>query len=595
MKGEGKEFRLALGIERIGLIALRFPIAIVIVLAVLSVAAGFGVERIKVDDSLSTLFRSDTPDFKTYEYVTRRFPSEEFDVLIAVSGPTLLQRDALAKLRDTVTDLQLIDGVRGLISLFSARQAPEPGKIPAALFPEELPTGAAYNELIERVKSNEIIRGKLLSNDGRLALVVLALEPKVVQSNALATVIGEMRKTLSEDLADSGVTAQLTGVPVIQLELRNAVERDRLIYNSFGLAAGCLIAIMFFRRVSYMVVAAGPPLIAILLALGTLGWFGFKLNMFLNVMTPLIMVFSFSDSMQLTFAARAAILRGDSKRDAFRQAILVVGPACVLTHGTAALSFIALQFSQSDLIRTFGQAGLLATVIALFAVLVMAPALGLLLVREEKDIETRAESVDRSVNWLRAFCAWIAGKMGNRPALYTLVSVMVVAALGVIYTQLPARYRLADQLPDREQAVQAGNLIDAELHGANPIDVLVQFPKGASLYAPQTLATIDDVQSAVEKQAGVGNVWSLATLQRWLSERAGTYDVETLKEYVNILPKQIASLRARAETVIFESGEEYFAALSNTCTSACCTSTGSTWISGRSGGRSSATRRPVSR
>jgi predicted RND superfamily exporter protein len=538
-KGGEKEFRLALGIERIGLIALRFPIAITIVLAVLAVAAGFGVERIKVDDSLSTLFRSDAADFKTYEYVTRRFPSEEFDVLIAVSGPTLLQRDTLAKLRDTVTDLQLIDGVRGLISLFSARQPPQPGQIPAALFPEELPTGAAYDQLIERVKSNEIIRGKLLSNDGRLALVVLALEPKVVESNALATVIGEMRKTIGEDLAGSGVTAQLTGVPVIQLELRNAVERDRLIYNSFGLAAGCLIAIMFFRRVSFMVVAAGPPLIAILLALGTLGWFGFKLNMFLNVMTPLIMVISFSDSMQLTFAARAAILRGDGKREAFRQAILVVGPACVLTHATAALSFIALQFSQSDLIRTFGQAGLLATVIALLAVLVMAPALGLLLVREEKDIETKAQSVDRSVNWLRTFCAWIAGKMVNRPLLYTLISVLVVAALGVIYTQLPARYRLADQLPDREQAVQAGNLIDAELHGANPIDVLVQFPKGASLYAPQTLATIDDVQSAVEKQAGVGNVWSLATLQRWLAEKGGTSDVETLKEYVNILPKQI--------------------------------------------------------
>ena len=534
-----KEFRLALGIERIGLIALRFPIAITIVLAVLAVAASFGVERIKVDDSLSTLFRSDTPDFKTYEYVTRRFPSEEFDVLIAISGPTLLERASLAKLRDTVTDLQLIDGVRGLISLFSARQAPEPGKIPAALFPEELPTGAAYDQLIERVKSNEIIRGKLLSDDGKFALVVLALEPKVVESNALATVIGEIRKTIGEDLSGSGVRGALTGVPVIQLELRNAVERDRLIYNSFGLAAGCLIAIMFFRRVSYMIVAAGPPLIAILLALGTLGWFGFKLNMFLNVMTPLIMVISFSDSMQLTFAARAAILRGDSKRDAFRQAILVVGPACVLTHATAALSFIALQFSQSDLIRTFGQAGLLATAIALLAVLVMAPALGLLLVRQEKDLETKVESVDRSVNWLRTFCAWIAGKMVNRPALYTLISVVVVAALGIIYTQLPARYRLADQLPDREQAVQAGNLIDAELHGANPIDVLVQFPKGASLYAPQTLATIEDVQTAVEKQAGVGNVWSLATLQRWLAERAGTADVETLKEYVNILPKQI--------------------------------------------------------
>ena len=57
--------------------------------------------------------------------------------------------------------------------------------MPAALFPEELPTGAAYQELIARVRSNEIIRGKLLSDDGQLALVVLSLDPKVVESKGL--------------------------------------------------------------------------------------------------------------------------------------------------------------------------------------------------------------------------------------------------------------------------------------------------------------------------------------------------------------------------------------------------------------------------
>ena len=58
----------------------------------------------------------------------------------------------------------------------------------------------------------------------------------------------------------------------MQLEIRTAVERDRLIYNALGFAAGCLIAILFFRRVSFMIVAAGPPLIAIVLSLGALGW-----------------------------------------------------------------------------------------------------------------------------------------------------------------------------------------------------------------------------------------------------------------------------------------------------------------------------------
>ena len=128
----------------------------------------------------------------------------------------------------------------------------------------------------------------------------------------------------------------------MQLEIRNAVERDTLLYNTIGFAAGCLIAILFFRRISFMIIAAAPPLIAILLSLGALGWLNFSLNMFLNVMTPLIMVISFSDSMQLTFAARDRLIAGKDKYTAFREAVLVVGPACVLTHGTAGISFIAL-------------------------------------------------------------------------------------------------------------------------------------------------------------------------------------------------------------------------------------------------------------
>ena len=181
-----------------------------------------------------------------------------------------------------------------------------------------------------------------MSEDGTLALIVLSLEPEIVSSNKLGTVVAEMRKIMATDLSGSGLNAQLSGVPVMQLEIRNAVKRDGLTYNILGILAGCIIAIIFFRKISFMIIAAFPPIIAILLALGSLGWAGFNLNMFLNVMTPLIMVISFSDSMQLTFAARDRLIAGQDKFTAFKNAVLVVGPACVLTHGTAGISFIAL-------------------------------------------------------------------------------------------------------------------------------------------------------------------------------------------------------------------------------------------------------------
>ncbi len=531
-----KPRNLALGIERIGFFALSHRTLCAIVFVILSAIAAVGFVRVKVDDSLSQLFRSDTDEFRTYEEVTRRFPSNEFDVLIVIEGDRLLERASLEKLRELAIEVQLVDGTRGLISIFSAREPPDQGPIPPPLFPNPLPQGADYQALIKRVTSNEIIRGKMLSDDGKLTLMVLALEPSSTAPDKLGPTIAAVRQEIKTALEGTGLKAELSGVPVMQLEIRDAIQRDRLVYNTLGFAVGCLIAIIFFRRPSFMIIAAAPPLLAILMALGVLGWLGFSLNMFLNVMTPLIMVISFSDSMQITFAARDRLLAGDDKFTAFRNALLIVGPACVLTHATAGVSFIALQFSSSDLIRTFGEAGLIAVVVALVAVIMGVPLLGVLLIRNEAAFVAAVRDMDTALDWLRRLCSWIAIRMVARPGLYSLLSLLVVVVLSLGYAQLQPRYRLADQVPDRQRAVQASNRLDVKLTGANPFDVYIQFPKGASLYDANTLNAIADVHALLERQTGIGNVWSLDTLRRWLAEKMNKSDVDTLKQYVDLLP-----------------------------------------------------------
>ena len=542
-----KPRNLALGIERIGFFALSHRTLCAVVFIILSAIAAVGLGRVKVDDSLSQLFRSDTDEFRTYEEVTRRFPSNEFDVLIVIEGDRLLERASLEKLRELAIDLQLVDGTRGLISIFSAREPPDQGPIPPPLFPNPLPQGAEYQALIKRVTSNEIIKGKMLSDDGKLTLMVLAIEPSSTAPNKLGPTIAAVREAVKTNLEGTGLRAELSGVPVMQLEIRDAIQRDRLVYNTLGFAVGCLIAIIFFRRPSFMIIAAAPPLVAILMALGVLGWLGFSLNMFLNVMTPLIMVISFSDSMQITFAARDRLLAGDDKFMAFRNALLIVGPACVLTHATAGVSFIALQFSSSDLIRTFGEAGLIAVAVALVAVIMGVPLLGVLLIRNEAAFVAAVRDMDTALDWLRRLCSWIAIRMVARPGLYSLVSLLVVLVLSLGYAQLQPRYRLADQVPDRQKAVQASNRLDVKLTGANPFDVYIQFPKGASLYDQNTLDVIADVHALLERQTGIGNVWSLDTLRRWLAEKLHKSDVETLKQYVDLLPPYLTRRFISAE------------------------------------------------
>jgi uncharacterized protein len=195
-----------------------------------------------------------------------------------------------------------------------------------------------------------------------------------------------------------------------------------------------------------------------------------------------------------------------------------------------------LLFAKSELIRTFGEAGIVATAVALAAVLTLVPLLGVLLVHGETRFSTRIKGADSAVDMLRAFCGWIAHRMVSRPALYTLIAISVITALGLLYANLQPRYRLADLVPDKEQAVEASGRLDAKLTGANPLDILIEFPPGASLYDQATLSCLAEVHTILEMQAGVGNVWSIETLRRWLAEKAGKSDVATLKQYIDILP-----------------------------------------------------------
>jgi hypothetical protein len=147
--------------------------------------------------------------------VTQRFPSSEYDVLVVVEGKTLLRSGPLEQLRNLVTDLQLVDGTRGAISLFSAREPPEGSHLPAPLFPDELPQGTEYDHLIGRMKANELIKGKLLSEDGQLALIVLSLAPEVTQNNSLDSVGHEIRKRRVNRLGCVCCGLYRPGVPLV--------------------------------------------------------------------------------------------------------------------------------------------------------------------------------------------------------------------------------------------------------------------------------------------------------------------------------------------------------------------------------------------
>jgi uncharacterized protein len=532
---------ITFGLDRIGLWALAAPWLSLALIVLLTALAAWSVTRLKVDDSLSELFRTNTAEFRQYEEIDRRFPSSEFDVLVVIEGKDLLKRPQIEAVRRAIVELQLADGVGGLVSMLSARGKPDASGYAAPIVPDTLPTDAAdYDAVVKRLTDNEVVKGKFLSDDGTLAMGVISLDRDAVKDLGLGKVVTGIRETVEKELKGSGLKVQLTGAPVMQLEIRNAVERDRLLYNGLGFLLGAGLAYLFFRRLSLTLIAVMGPTIAILWTLGLISGLDFRLNLFINVLTPLILVSGFSDSMHLVFAIRRDIVAGVDRLTAARNAVSEVAPACLLTAMNQALSIVSFAFAESALIRTFGLAALLAVGISYLAVAVVVPTLAALLIRREAapaGSAADAHGDSAGIRFLDRISTAISGFAARNPVPFLAAGVAAVVLTGLAYTRLVPHYRLADQVPDREQALSATGRIDQKLTGANPIHVMIQW-KDADLYDPKTIAVIEASHKVMETVAGLGNVWSLESLRRWLKD-AGDERIDTVKSYVKVLPEHL--------------------------------------------------------
>ena len=296
-----------------------------------------------------------------------------------------------------------------------------------------------------------------------------------------------------------------------------------------------------------MLVAALPPVLAVTWSLGLLGFMGVKLNLFLNVMTPLIMVMGFADSMQMVSAIRIRLREGDTRWQAVRFAVAVVGPACVLAHGTALVAFLALLFSDSGLIRTFGMAGSLSVVISFVAVILVLPLLGVAFIRNEQSLARDRSPGDALMDGLGTMVGGIVDHVVHRPVIYSTIGFALFALLAAAHLQLQPRYRLADQVPDREQALGATARIDQKLTGANPVHIMIELPAGIPLFSEAPMAVIAKTQDVLEQTAGLGNVWSVDSLRRWLRTTTGDDSIATVESYVKILPEHLVRRFISAE------------------------------------------------
>ncbi len=535
--------QIGFGLERFGLATLARPRLTVIALVLLTAFCALGVLRIEATGILSDFFRGDNRDYRLYKQMSERFPTSEFDVFVIVEGDKLLTPDRLEDVRTLHLELQFVDAVNGVLSIFSMRQAPDAEGYPPPMFPATMPRGNEFAALKEQVTTHPLLDGKLLTTpEGQAPLTVLivSLDKSAVAGDGLNAAIQEVKTLANESLSGTGLGVTMAGVPVMQADLRAAIESDRLLFNAGGILLGMLIAILFFQRATLIMIATLCPIVASVLTLGIIGHLRIDLDSLINTIPPLVMVIAFSDAMHMIFSIRRRLDKGDTKYGAIRHAVLSVGPACALTSITTAIAMLSLTYADSAVIQTFGISAAMGTLSAFFVVMAVVPSLSYLLIGNEQRFRETDIARLGMMHRVDRFCLWLSQKVEPHHVKLSAVAGVMLVALLAAHLQLEPRYRLSDQIPQDREAMAGAERLDQKLTGAQPVHIMVRWEDGNQLFDEKVLGAIASAHRVMERGVEVGNVWSLDTLNRWLA-RNGEDAKQYLQPYIELLPEHLTS------------------------------------------------------
>ncbi len=531
MKGIG------FGLERIAWLAFDRPRLGLAALAIVLALAGFGITHIRFDENLRDIFAGDSAAFQNYVAATEQFVDPENELLVLVEGDDLAKPEIFSKLQDLQFELQVIDGVDSVFSLFALRDPPDANG-DAALLVNDPSTGLTP-ALAARIRDHPILGSKLLSADGKAMMFTVTPSEQKAPLSVARALTAEIQKTAADVLAGTDVKVTVTGFAVVRATISEIIRRDQIVLNSVGALIGTVMSLLVFRSIVASIMAAVPAIVAALTVVGAMGLFGAPVTVMSTVVPALVMIFGYADGMHLCFAWRHYREAGKSVVEAERLAQRELGGACSLSAITTAIAFLSLVISSVTIVRGFGLTGALGTVGGMIIVLVVHGFITRAIGRFWK---IGAKPRRNFLGWLEGPCA-VIGRFSVRFAKpISALSVILFVVLGAAHFSVPPEHSLREDLPRNNPANAALGRIDSDFGGIYPLEIVVPL-HGAAPTSAEAIARIRAVHEAVAGVDGIGSqplsLWSLA---HWLG---GSGDAATGDALTNVLDSLTPPTRSR--------------------------------------------------
>jgi len=479
-----------------------------LILTLLLLTFGYFSKNFQLDASSDTLLLENDPDLKYLREVNSKYGTKEFLVLTYTPKDDLLDSATIENLTNLKNDLKNLNWVNNVITILDVpllknNDDPLSERIKnfKTLSSKDVDKERGFDEII----NSPIYKEFVISNDGKTSgiLVYIKTDKKLVQLIKTKNYYLDKQKLNSEEkkkykrfiteydkykksynqknhqnineirkiIEKYKKTAKihLGGIPMIADDMMTYIKNDIIVFGA-GVFLFIVCTLWFvFRSLLWVFVPLLSCFFSVLIMVGLLGLAGWKVTVISSNFIALMLILTMA--MNIHMSVRYLQYKKENPNISNREALLWTSGKMfwpiLYTVLTTICAFLSLIFSGIKPIIDFGWMMTVGLLVSLSITFTLLPSILNILGKENKNFR------DEQKSKITSFLGKIAQK--NTKTIFTTASVIIILSiLGI--TKLEVENSFINYFDEKTEIYKGMKLIDSELGGTTPLDVIVKFP-----------------------------------------------------------------------------------------------------------------------
>jgi uncharacterized protein len=475
-------------------------------IALFLITAFFGWRATRIEQSYSYARTLPTNDqaYIDYEKLKELYGEDGSVMVLGFSDPDFYKLKEFNGWYDLGKQIKSIEGIQDVLSaatLYNMKRNDSLSRFDIIPILQRRPKSQLEVDSIRQtIQSLPFYEGLIFNTDSNATLMAITFDKLHLNSKKRIEAVTEIQRLGNEFAKANNLIIHYSGMPYIRTAFMQKVSSEMTLFLILAVVVTFIILFLFFRSFIAVSFSIFVCLIGVVISMGTLELFSFKLTLLSALIPPLILVIGIPNCIFIINKYQEELVRHGDKLKALALAVEKVAMSNFLANITTAIGFGVFYFTNSAMLMEFGIVASINVVAVFIIAHVLLPIIYSFLPPpapkytkhlQNKNITRLMEVVDKLVH-------------SHRSAIYIVVTVVTLISLYGM-TKINVNGYLVDDLPAKDPICEHLHFFERNFRGVMPFEVNVDTKKANGVFADRggsaapTLYKIQSLQRMMGK------------------------------------------------------------------------------------------------